>query len=185
MKYSLLMIPALCITLTSAAFAADEKAPAKPETPAPAPASTNASASATTPRQRQGQQAQRDGQQAPRELPSVDSIVERHFTFAKKDKAKLTLEEYLAARAQEAERAKERQGDSFNSENFNNRLTADFKRYDKGNKGFITKEELKAGIEADRASRQRPQGDRPQRPQGDRPQRQGGGDRPQRDRGTN
>jgi len=151
MKYQLLMIPVLCTTMVAGVFAAEVEETKE---------SANTARPAQAQRQRQGQQL------------NVDNLVERHFTFAKADKEKLTLEEYKAARAAELARMKERLGDRYNAEQAEKRIADAFKRYDKDSKGYITKEELKAGIEADRKAtqertpnnnRQRPQ--RAQRPQ--------------------
>ena len=147
MKLASLMIPALCVAMTCAAFAQD-----------------NARKDTTPRRQGQGQQGQR-GQ--PREQFSADALVEKLFADAK-DKDKLTLEEYKKARSAELDRMKERMGDRFNAEQAEKRIADAFKRYDKGDKGYITKDEFKAGLEADRKAIQenatnRPQGNRPQR----------------------
>ena len=143
MKYSLSMVTVLCVALAFSVFAQEE--PAKPE---------NGSTQIQQNRER-------------RQQASAEAVAERLFKFAKNDKEKLTLVEYKAARSNELVRMKERMGDRYNAEAAEKRITDAFKRYDKDAKGYITKEELKSGIEADRKAaleritnnnnRQRPQ----------------------------
>ena len=197
MKKLVLMIPALCMVAACSNCAkvvpakqeaaqpepakqavvieeaVEEPAPAIVETvaPAPAPAPAPVLAPAPAPAQ-QGNQQQ--------EMPTIESIVERAFTFDANKDGRLTFDEFKASEEDAAAQRRARMGNNAAANNAaprnataNNAAAAEqrikdrFDRFDTNKDGVLTKEELTAGLEAQRQQmRNRPQG-----------QGQGGGNR--------
>ena len=193
MKKSVLMIPALCMMAACSncakvepakqeavqpkptrlevvtEVAAEEPAPAIVETAVPAVETVTPIVEAATPAARQGNQ--------PREMPSVESIVARVFTFDADGDGKLSFEEFKASEEEALARRRERMGDRYDAAVAEEGLKARFERYDTDADGFLTKEELTAGLAAQREQmRNRPQG-QGQGGQGANRQGQGGGNR--------
>ena len=84
-------------------------------------------------------------------MPSIDSIVDRFFIFNTNQDGKLTFEEFKAASAEELERRKERaerRGDTFDAAAAEAGLKERFERFNVSQSGYLTREELKAGLEA-------------------------------------
>ena len=194
MKKSVLMIPALCMMVACSNPAKEEpvqQAVAQPQPvqqevvqqeainedvaqePAPAIVET-----AARPTRLGGQQQQANQQRAT--PPTVESIVERTFTFDADGDGKLSFAEFKASEAEALARRRERMGDRYDAAVAEEGLKTRFERYDTDKDGFLTKEELTAGLEAQRQQmRQGVQGQRQggqgvNRPQGQGGNRQGG-----------